>query len=392
MKKRMLYVFIAASLLVGCGNTSSNTGEHETSNSNYSDEATETEAEPGVAESDIQDEVEPWRQAYLDYLTSDTDFINYRDNGDSLTYTLIYLDENDVPELFIDSGVEAGGQLIATYYDGKVKNQHFPRIGSQYIEKTGLVYTNTGHMDYYPLSITKLENGEFTVLGSGIAYMTDEDREKMVADENYPYTLTYEWEDEAVSEEQFNANVEKLYDLEKSKYPDNFYTYDEFLSVVETGKWFSYDHKYEFFVGDLTWAEAQQSCKDKGGYLATITCTDEAKNIASQLHEQGLDSYSFYVGYRSTEWVGDTHYSYRWVNADGSYQQIMPAMYDFWDYNWPGYDYSKQEWSFERGEQKCGLAKYNQDTNLIYIFTAPDELLSVSPQYEGKIGYICEFD
>ncbi len=236
MKKRILYAFIAASLLAGCGNTSSNTGKHETSNSNDSDEATETEAEPGVAESDIQEENEPWRQAYLDYLTSDTDFINYRDNGDSLTYTLIYLDENDVPELFIDSGFEAGGQLIATYYDGKVIDQHFPRIGSQYIERTGLVYTNTGHMDYYPLSITKLENGEFTVLGSGIAYMTDEDREKMVADENYPYTLTYEWEDEVVSEEQFNANVAKLYDLEKSKYPDNFYTYDEFLSVVETGK------------------------------------------------------------------------------------------------------------------------------------------------------------
>ncbi|SDB18705.1 hypothetical protein [Eubacterium oxidoreducens] len=58
----------------------------------------------------------------------------------------------------------------------------------------------------------------------------------MVADENYPYTLTYEWEDTIVSEEQFNANVAKLYDLDKSIYPDDFYTYDEFLNVLETGK------------------------------------------------------------------------------------------------------------------------------------------------------------
>ncbi|WP_176762298.1 hypothetical protein [Eubacterium oxidoreducens] len=171
MKKRIVYPLIAVSLLAGCGNISSTTVEQETSEQNDSIEISETEAK--VAESEIQDKDEPWREAYLDYLTSDDDLINY---GDSFTYTLIYLDDNDIPEIFIDSGVEAGGQMIATYYDGKVTEQHFSRIGSQYIEKTGLVYTNTGHMDYYPLSITKLENGEFTVLGSGIAYMTDEDR------------------------------------------------------------------------------------------------------------------------------------------------------------------------------------------------------------------------
>ena len=29
---------------------------------------------------------------------------------------------------------------------------------------------------------------------------------------------------------------------------------------------------------------------------------------------------------------------------------------------------------------------------MIYVFEAPGDLISVSPQYAGKMGYICEFD
>ncbi len=64
--------------------------------------------------------------------------------------------------IFIYTDVEAGGQIVATYHDGEVVEQHLSRLGSQYIENSGLIYTNTGHMDYYPLTITKLENGTFT--------------------------------------------------------------------------------------------------------------------------------------------------------------------------------------------------------------------------------------
>lgn len=116
-------------------------------------------------------------------------------------------------------------------------------------------------MGFYPLDITKYENGEFTVIGSGIACFTDE---------NSPDTLTYEWEGEQVSEETFDSKVAEFYDLEQSRYPDNFKTYNEFVYQIKTGKWTSYDHRYEFIAADTTWDEAQEACKQKGGYLATI--------------------------------------------------------------------------------------------------------------------------
>ena len=161
--------------------------------------------------------------------------------------------------------------------------------------------------------------------------------------------------------------------------------------MLKTGKWLSYDHKYEFITDDVTWEEAQGICHQKGGYLATITCLDEAKTIASQLKEEGLEDYSLYIGYREPEYVDDEFLWGRWINADGSYRGIDHiGIYDFSYYNWPGYDYNNNEWDYR--EVDCGLVKYNSETNLIYIFLAPDELIKVSPQYAGKMGFICEYE
>ena len=114
--------------------------------------------------------------------------------------------------------------------------------------------------------------------------------------------------------------------------------------------------------------------------------------ISELVKKEGLADKAFFVGYRSCEWVGDTFCSFRWINQDGSYQEVMPSMYDFWDYHSPGYDYTKNEWSFEAGEQEVGLAKYFDETGMIYIFDAPDRVLSVSLEYSGELGFICEYD
>ncbi len=50
---------------------------------------------------------------------------------------------------------------------------------------------------------------------------------------------------EKVTEDQYNAKVAELYDLNKSKVPDNYYTYDEFVKLLKSGKQLSYNHKYQ---------------------------------------------------------------------------------------------------------------------------------------------------
>ncbi|XME04129.1 C-type lectin domain-containing protein [Lachnospiraceae bacterium C1.1] len=388
--KQWMAVLLCPMLLSACAGqipeepTKDAGDEASTSASVSSSVADETSAEASdeIAE-EISNELTPdnipeWSKAYAEYLrTSAVDISSTYGGG----CTLIYLDDDDIPELFIDTGIEADGQMVITYHDGKVVDEYLSRLSSQYIEKSGLIYTDTGHMNYYPISITKLENGVFTEIASGIRY---------VEDENDPYTLTYEWGDETVTEEEFNAHVAEYYDVDKGKQPDNYYSYDEFLYLLENGKWYSADHKYELFIQDCSWSEAQKLCLEKGGYLATVTCTDEAKVISELVKKEGYSDKAFFVGYRSSEWVGDTFCRDRWINKDGSYQEVMPN-YDFWGYP-PGYDYTKNEWSFEDGEREVGLAKFFEDDGMIHICYAPDRILNVSPEYAGKLGFVCEYD
>ncbi len=332
-----------------------------------------------------------WSQAYAGYLENGSEYISFAGKPE-IQYALAYVDDNDIPELFINTGYEASGELVVTYYNGQIVEQYLSRIGTMYEERSGYLYTDTGHMDHYPVEITKLENGVFSLAASGIRYVSEEDHARMQADPNYPYTLTCEWEGIAVTEEEFNAHVAEYVDKEQLKRPDNYYTYDEFLYLLKNGKWFSYDHSYELIKMDCTWEEAQNICRGKGGYLATITCRDEASVIASLIKQQGLTDTSFYVGFRCPEYIGDSFYSYRWINGDGSYSEVNPGVYSFWDYDAPGYDYDNTEWSSENDERDCGLAKYYPENEMIYIFEAPDNLLQISPEYQGKMGFICEKD
>lgn len=400
-------------MLCACGEQKLEETEEDTNEIDSSIEATsEMNSEPDTVDADIindeskevakvideaPDESEPyvapeWSKAYSEYLKAGTEEISFEDNEQSITYALIYLDEDDIPELLIDTGIQASGEIVVTYHDGKIVEHYLYRIGSQYIEKSGLIYTDTGHMDYYPVIITKLEDGIFKEIASGIRYVSDEDYMKLREDPNYPYTLTFEWDGKTVTEDDFNASIAEYYDIDKGIYPNNYLSYGEMLYYLKNGTWYSSGHEYELVIQDCSWQEAQDICHDKGGYLATITCKDEAETVSELIRHFGYTDKSFFVGYRSCEKVGGTSYSYRWINKDGSYQEVYPSMYAFWAYNSPGYDYSKKEWSFEKGEEQVGLAKYFEETGEIYIFEAPDDILAVSPDYAGKLGFICEYD
>ncbi len=243
MKNSIVVLMLAACVLAGCSNgvkeiESSEAEETVAASVSAVEEETKSTAEE-TEESEENEDMsvegnELWVQAYLDFLKNDEDYgQNGQDSG--MRFALIYLDDDEVPELFIDTGFEAGGECIVTFHDGKTIKQQLERCGSQYIEKSGLIYTNTGHMDYYPLTITKLENGQFTEIGSGLSYVSEENGKKMREDENYPYILTYEWEGKTVTEDQFNAEVAELYDLDQSKYPENFHSYDEFVKMIQDG-------------------------------------------------------------------------------------------------------------------------------------------------------------
>lgn len=241
MKKHLLFaaaIMMAVGSLTACGTAASDAAtDNETTSSESSEiskslhvEATEVE---DVTETETAGygEVDPeeaaWREAYTDYI-SNTD----TPDSDGYGYAVIYLDDNDVPEIFVSTGSEAGGEYVMTYYDGEVVVEQLSRLGTGYVERSGFLYTNTGHMDYYPVSITMLSNGTFDAVAEGLGYLSDETRQAL-EDGTGVYELTYQWGDEEVTEDQFNENIAAFVDVDAVEYPDTYLTQSDILELLK---------------------------------------------------------------------------------------------------------------------------------------------------------------
>lgn len=410
MKKRYFFILIAAPVLLmlsGCNNSVNQIESSTSGYENQSIEETYIEESETISESDkttlsteetikkIQTDYkpEPWETAYADYIDNmwDGKKPDYRFN-----FSLIYLDDNDIPEMFIKTSSEAGGEIVLTYYDNEIKQQQLSRIGSIYIERSGLIYSNNGHMGIYPVQIRKLENGEFSVIGSGDKMFRNgmENGELYELDEEGNPISDYKWEGESVNEETFNNKIDEIFDREQGIRPERIYLAEEMVSKLRTGACISDGHRYELIQEDVdSWLEAQQLCKEKGGYLATITSPDEQDKIAEQIAEENKEDVSYYVGYRESEWINGEEsrefYPSRWINSDGSFTEFG-SIDGLWCYDAPDYKMGNDEWDIDYWD--CGLIKYYESTKQIYLFNAPDNLLDVSPEYLGKMGFICEYD
>lgn len=332
-----------------------------------------------------------WQEAYTDYINRVGEECDWDSETLSrLRFSLIYLDDDEIPELFFITGGEASGEFVMTFWEGKLVEKHLSRLGTRYIERSGLLYTDTGHMGHYPVTITKLENGVFSVIGEGLSLFRVDEEGHYVLDEEEIPLRDYKWEDVDISEEAYDAAIDALFDREQGIWPEREYSAEEMLSVLQIGACTSAGHHYELIQADVTWAEAQTFCKEKGGYLVTITSPDERDIIAMQIAQEEMQDISFYVGYHNHEHIGEECYSARWINTDDSYT-LAGDLSGFWEYSAPDYD-SRQTGEWDIAQWDCGLVRYYDSTKQIYLFKAPEELLAVSSEYAGKMGYICEFD
>ena len=393
MMRNVLSCVIIGSLLIGCGQTISDEEDiSETIESTTEGQDTEGNE---VAEESVGEYHTEWGRAYWDYINNmevGSDDSNREETLNTWDYTLIYLDDDDIPELMIDTNMEAGGELIATYYDGEVVDYVLSRIGTKYIPETGLLYTDTGHMDEYPVFITKLENGQFTQLAEGVYYLSDEERERLAnVDESWEDSVnyTYEWEGKEVTKEEFNSNIASYLDVDLLERPDDYYQLGEIRAMLQTGKWSSYGHRYELVKGNVSWQEAFDEAQAKGGYLATITCNEELEVVQELIEKENMTDSSFYVAFRKCEWDGDKFLNDRWVLPSGETVNTYSS-YDYEYRNDPDYDSSFKETEWDVYDGKAGLLMYGSSG--LYLYFAPDDIAESVPKYKDHVGYVIEYD
>lgn len=167
-----------------------------------------------------------WQEAYVDFIQKIHITIPLPEP--EFEYLLIYVDADYIPELYIYTGGMASGELIVSFYDGKVRALNRGRVGIQYLKHGGLLYGETGAMGFYPSNVYQLEKGEFSEIGTG--WYTDG-----IDDQGNMY-FEYYWEDVPVTEEQFEASINELIDTSKCVIPDMLdsmlYSEDEILAIL----------------------------------------------------------------------------------------------------------------------------------------------------------------
>ena len=176
----------------------------------------------------VEDKNEAWKQAYIDFIESDPD-IDLAD--DMCTCGLIYLDNDDIPELIIEYSSEAAGTAIVSFKNVEAVSCQFSRHGGiQYLEREGYVYNGAGVMGVMYDEFAFLDTEGFHDLGRGSRVDENQTFEN--------YTIFY-WNDEEVSEEEYYANAD-IFDLTSAKswnsysdeYQDNQYTPAEMCEYV----------------------------------------------------------------------------------------------------------------------------------------------------------------
>ena len=162
-----------------------------------------------TGEVSAQDE-RAWRRAYLSYLQDNTSF-----ELTEADFQLIYIDENDIPELWICYPNIAAGSQVCTFNGKTVQDIYISEYGTlSYIERGGYFYTEGGHMDNYWDGIYQLKDGQFTEIAHGD--FGAEDNTNVQFDENGPI-YQYIWNGQSVSETEYQQELEASFDLASAR-------------------------------------------------------------------------------------------------------------------------------------------------------------------------------
>lgn len=260
---------------------------------------------------------------------------------------------------------------------------------------------NEVEMLSYEGALDAVRQGNIVVTGSiesGNILLLEEKTDICALDENrvparlnqvYYMQIIDETGDDFDFENEVGAKVEMTGTIEFSNGTPVIFV--EKIDVLEEAVQEDAIHRYEVIVEDCTWEEAYQNCLSMGGYLARINSKEEFDYITKKVveKEKNYSKKQYYVGIR------------RDVNSDAYYlvdenNELMGDRLDNGYTSWANSLWLSKEPSYYDStlkiEETCvSIFKY-KETNKWVMNDIPSNLVVQVPSYEGKLGYICEFD
>ena len=154
-----------------------------------------------------------WKQAYLDYMAENR---NYDSFGNEITiYVLININDDAIPELYIDYMYTSDGSVLCTYADGELVTQDMWASGLSYLEGQNLFDETGGHMDEYWDRVYKIEDGQFVMVADG-EYGAEDNAHVQVDAYGEPI-YQYYWNNEKLdSETAYKNQLNRVFDTSKA--------------------------------------------------------------------------------------------------------------------------------------------------------------------------------
>lgn len=178
-----------------------------------------------VFETMFVSDTKQWTHAYIEHIRNSGEYRAYKkeiarnDGIGSMSYNrfyLIYVDEDDVPELFLEGSSTAQGSKLMVY-DSKSDcvNEYSTWVyAAEYIPFTNLFMHTDGHMDMYEQKICSIEDGNVVVKYSGEygAHLVKENESRKSSE----YVYGYKWEGQSMTKSQYDQAVNGIYDASRS--------------------------------------------------------------------------------------------------------------------------------------------------------------------------------
>ena len=163
------------------------------------------------------------------------DIKNDKDKDDYDWYALIYIDDDDIPEVVKESKYEADGNKIVTYdkESGKVTDNQLCRLGFYYAEGKNILVNSDGNMDEYFDTVYAVKNGVLVKTAGGTYGAPDNSNLHTDADGNLIYE--YNWNGKKMTKDEYdkefaaatdNQTLELVYDYQQL-------SYDEIIAKLE---------------------------------------------------------------------------------------------------------------------------------------------------------------
>lgn len=268
-------------------------GEHKYGLVNAEEAVKKTLGKPTDKNDGTMDD-DSWKEAYIKYLENLPD-----DKKSNNKFGLVFVDNNDIPELYCNEGFGYPGGDALVYYTGNhAEKFEFLSSGNllSYIEKAGKLRDNPIEMGVCTDNIYSFENNTFTKIASGRSCGDNGPQ----YDQNNNLIFDYHWNNQSVDETEYERLLNEVYDTSKAVpfYDEGkIYSYSEIIEIIrnfgnESSK--EIDNDSDFLFGK--WEIDSNMTMDKNGVSMKHIFGTAFSDYGSTMEFQKNSRFSYSIG------------------------------------------------------------------------------------------------